>query len=67
MAKAMTRKEVIKWWEQSTGFLDHFVCPDCRDVLKSKYTLERGLVLKCATGMCRNEDYFNIVTGENVT
>ena len=59
--RAMTRREVIKAWENDDRYHDFFVCPDCRDILK-----KCGDELECQNNTCLNSDTFNLTTGEEI-
>ena len=61
MSRSLTRMQVIQEWMKNDIYLDHYVCPDCRDILTNE-----GEDLSCGNVMCGNENTYNIITGEEI-
>ena len=63
---ALTRKEVIKEWNKNKHNHNYYVCPNCRDLLHRKDTLDKGIVIQCNNEQCDDTHYYNIFTGEQL-
>lgn len=66
--KALTRNQVIALWNKNKLYLNHFVCPDCRDVL-AEIEFEGGTyewALGCNNEQCNNHHYYHPRTGEEL-
>jgi uncharacterized protein YbaR (Trm112 family) len=58
MNRLLTRREIIKQWEDGEKWLDFFCCPNCRNVLTLHTNPDYSMYLRCDNHFCLLADKY---------